>query len=638
MNRQRLVEIVPDFELTERRTPPSWAISERYCIDTMNRLAPAFVKKYTRNDGSLIWRDRWPGMDGSDDGYESFVGFPLFYILGGSEEIHELARREWNAVTWQFTEYGQIHREYDGYYDWMHHGESSAYIYYLGLANPYHHIDRTRALRFAGMYNGDDKVAKNWDAKHRMIRSPINGSRGPRFSMSAEDWSTHRWVLANYLSPYEDIPGLDPSNPNDCADWNDDAVFEEILDRMNRRMVPGDVPLNLNATSLMTNAFLYTGEERYKQWVLEYLDAWNERAKKNGGVCPDNIGPAGRTGELMDGKWWGGYYGWRWPHGAHIILESTLIAGSNAFLLTGDASWFELHRSQSNLLWSHRRAGEDGSILIPFRHGDTGWFDFRTPLPRHAIHLYHLTRNEEDLSTIYERFPEPARREWYSTPPTFGKAGHFWPERWFGYLIGENPDFPDQVIEDTLALIQDRLERIAIDVWEIENWDVHHWQNLNPVVPEGLIQMTFGTPAAIYHGGLVHGAVRYFDGVQGRPGLPDGVASKIDAQADDSVVISLSNTDQLRSKTVMIQGGVFAEHRIDTVEYRDKTNDVVKIDVHPNSSSCALQHLPAKTAPIEQHGGTFVTVRLGPGAGGVIKLGISRYSNTPTYEFPWRQD
>ena len=74
--------------------------------------------------------------------------FPLLYILGGGEHLHDLARQEWNAVTWQFTGYGQVSREYDAYYDWMHHGESSTIIYYLGMANPDHFVDRTRALRF----------------------------------------------------------------------------------------------------------------------------------------------------------------------------------------------------------------------------------------------------------------------------------------------------------------------------------------------------------------------------------------------------------------------------------------------------------------------------------------------------------
>ena len=118
----------------------------RHLLEQLHPAAVEFVRKYTRPDGTLIWRDRWPGMDGSDDGYESFYNFPLYYALGGPEEIHGLSRKLWDAVTRQFTEYGQVYKEFDAYYDWMHHGESSIYFYYFGLADPTRARDRARAM------------------------------------------------------------------------------------------------------------------------------------------------------------------------------------------------------------------------------------------------------------------------------------------------------------------------------------------------------------------------------------------------------------------------------------------------------------------------------------------------------------
>lgn len=38
-----------------------------------------------------------------------------------------------------------------------------------------------------------------------MIRSPINGSKGPRFENSWDDWATVRGVLADYPAPFEDL-------------------------------------------------------------------------------------------------------------------------------------------------------------------------------------------------------------------------------------------------------------------------------------------------------------------------------------------------------------------------------------------------------------------------------------------------
>ena len=42
-----------------------------------------------------------------------------------------------------------------------------------------------RARRFAGLYLNEDPQAPNYDAKLRIIRSPLNGSAGPYFG-SAE--------------------------------------------------------------------------------------------------------------------------------------------------------------------------------------------------------------------------------------------------------------------------------------------------------------------------------------------------------------------------------------------------------------------------------------------------------------------
>src|SRR5512132_997311 len=63
---------LPRLTINGRSTPPEWAIKQRYLINLMDRSAQGFVDKYTQADGSLIWRNQWPGMDGSDDAYESF--------------------------------------------------------------------------------------------------------------------------------------------------------------------------------------------------------------------------------------------------------------------------------------------------------------------------------------------------------------------------------------------------------------------------------------------------------------------------------------------------------------------------------------------------------------------------------------
>ncbi len=602
-----------------RSMPPDWAIQQRHLMCLMEAAAPRFVAKYTRPDGTFIWREAWPGMDGSDDGYESYLSFPLLYILGGGEPLHAMARRLWNAVTWQFTHFGTVSREFAGYYDWMHHGESYTFLHYFGLADPEHYVDRQRALKFAAMYLGDDPLAPNWDAEHKLIRSPINGSRGPCFAMTAEDWLTHRENLSHYLAPYEDIPGVDAADPFAKADWTDEAVFAQILRLMNERMVPGDVPLNLNATSLVTNAYLYTGDERYRQWVLDYLAAWMERTRANGGLIPDNVGPSGKIGERLGGKWWGGYYGWRWPHGGTVMLEALCNAGCNATLLTGDPSWLELFRSQADRLWEMRRV-ENGQIMIPNRHGDRGWFQYiphtASPVLRLLMHAYAVGWQQQDLDRIEARYgdrPLPGDQPL----PRCGKAGSFGIHEWFEYALGRNPDFPRRVLQTTHAEMQRRLDRIDGESVDWTTWndgpawqDVHHWQNINPVVPEGLLQMAMGTPCAVYHGGLVHAAVRYFDPAARRPGLPPGVAALVDEIGARHIHVHLVNTDILDGREVLLQAGACAEHEF---------------------SDVAADGSEAPPAPVHER---HLRVRLGPGAQARLRLGLERLAHRPTYTRP----
>ena len=54
--------------------------------------------------------------------------------------------------------------------------------------------------------------------------------------------------------------------------------------------VVGDHPQNLCATSLALNAYALNHNAKYRDWIIEYVDAWMKRSQDNGGVIPANIG------------------------------------------------------------------------------------------------------------------------------------------------------------------------------------------------------------------------------------------------------------------------------------------------------------------------------------------------------------
>lgn len=616
--------------VTSSFKPPEWALLQQKLMDLLNRSAEEFVGRYVQPDGTLLWRSTWPGMDGSDDPYEAFMNLALFYVLGGKRELYDYARKVYDGITWQWTEYGQIHREFDGYYDWMHHGEGYLFLYFLGLADPRSLKDRQRTLRFARMYMGEDPEAQNYDPVRKLIRSPINGSRGPRFVVTEEDWVTHRGILDDYLAPFEDLTGVDIRSGK-CP-WSDDAVYREIIQKMNERMTKGDVPLNLNATSLIAHAYMYFGDEKMKQWVVDYLGAWKERAEANGGIMPDNVGLSGKIGEYNDGKWWGGYYGWRWPHGLFTIVEPLINAVMNAVLLTGEMKWLDVARQQLDLNWELRRRS-DGRWVVPHKHFDGGWTDYRQPNPVYPIYLWTVSMDPQDVER-YDRIEADHEYKEIEIPIVSGRNPYTGKETkhyiantvpWFEFIRGNDPDYPVKILRANYELVRRQLEKMRSPEGDPANWisdgynknelsSIHKWQEMCPVYPEGLLQLTLGAPMHISHGGLQHARVRYYDATARRPGLPPGVSALVEKLTNDSVTLTLVNVDESEDRWVVIQAGGFGEHQFTHAEVWNQAGEL-------------LQSV--------QLSDKWLNVRLGPSAGAKLVLSMNRYVNHPSYETPW---
>ncbi len=614
---------------SEQVTPPQWAIQQQLLFQTLNQAAQEFIERYTHADGTLIWRSDWPGMDGSDDPYEGFMNLALLYVLGGSAELHEQSRKIWDGITWQWTEYGQIHREFDRYYDWMHHGEGYLYLYFLGLAGPATPKDRQRAVRFANMYTGDDPDAQNYDREKKLIRSPLTGSMGPRFQVTEEDWSTHRGILDDYLAPFEDIPGVDFASQK-CP-WSDDETYKQIIQMMNERMNRGDVPLNLNMTSLLANAFLHTGDERYRDTAITYLAAWEERTRENGGIIPDNIGLSGEIGQNNDGKWWGGYYGWRWPHGFLTIIEPITNACMNAVMLTGDMKKLQLAREQLDRNWELRQL-QDDKWVVPYKHFDSGWTDYREANPQYPVYLWFMSMADEDLERV-ERIPKNHNWNDVLVPRMSGTdkktgrntkhyIGNMQP--WYQYIRGLNPDYPEQILSANYELIGNQLAKMRSPEGDPHNWSqqysegdfssIHAWQEMCPIYFEGLVQLTLGAPMHNSHGGLQHGRVRYFDVGAKRPGLPSGVSALVEKLTSDSVTLHLVNTSLFDDQEMIVQAGMFGEHRFMQVELMNQKGEVTEsINVY------------------DKH----IQVLLPAGTGITLQASMERYVNQPTYNMPW---
>lgn len=656
--------------------PPGWAVLERKILSEMSEAAIRFADRYTRSGGTLIWKTS--GSASADDLPESFYNFPLLYALGGHDRLRELSFRLWNATTRQLEyDFGSVHREFAASTDWFHHGEGLMFFYFLGLADPTDHETVARARRFAALYMGEDPSAPNYDPKLRLIRSPHNGSRGPVFGdrSKAAPWSYAPW-MQTYGLPVEGLAAIE--KVEDLKDAEKAArMGGAIASRMR-----GDVAVNLAATTLGANAYLYTGEQKYADWVKAYTSAWLERTRANGGITPDNIGLSGKMGEYNDGKWWGANYGWQWPHGYHSVGQALHIAAANAMLLSsGDPKWLELPRTNLDKLLQNGKP-LNGTFLVPYKHKDRGWTDYQ-PLDRYfPAALWFLSQDQGDWDRL-ERYRKSMKVDWHvaakSSYPSHGitalpqpredclncdtegladwnvvadlrnkeDRGHEAP--WLRFLAGANPDYPEKVLSMSYGQATWRMFKIlhnvlqvsyaphgqaAIDPGLLDMTKVyeHHWQTVNPVTTEALVQLMLGGPQPMYNGGLLHTTLRYFDPERRRPGLPPDVAALVTRLEGERAVVQLINLSMFESRRVLVQGGMFGEHQFTTVKYQRRTDqDPTQPDNDPRPAPALVD----ATATIN---GKFFEVRLPAGTGLTLEMGMKRFANQPGYAFPWHGD
>jgi hypothetical protein len=558
--------------------PPGWALAERALFDLLDYAWRRFAADFTGPDGRLNYRYELTSRDGADDFYETFFNWPQLYLLGGADDLLPQAERHWMGVTAQLTDLGMLKDEYERGYDWFHQSESLLLLYFLCMAAPGRWRDP--AVRFAELYV--DPAHGNYDPEHRIIRRPHNGSDPGRtglFDGTQYPWLEHEERLYGFPLDWL-LPGGTPS-PAREAD-------QRLAGEMTARLGAGDTAVNLASAGLVLNAWILTGEQRYQDWIAQYVGAWRERAAANGGVLPDNVGPDGVVGSRLDGRWYGGHYGWSWPHGWYSVGQAAMVAGLAAVTATGDQTFLDLVRpaldaiigqgvvkayaeSDSSLRskWYPQLRDDVGvrTFLVPYRHSDRGWFDYNPLMPAVPVALWHHSGDPADLSRLAD-LRARAGYDWRTVRPFRSKeeAGH--EEPWFMFLAGEHPRYPEQILAAAQAQVRHRLARgRAYRDVEIAEADIHVWQQCNPVVTEALVQLTWGGPQVLYNGGLQQARVRYYDAERRRPGLPGSVAALVSAIDPHATVVDLVNLDPAQDRSVIVQAGAFAEHTIDEVQY-----------------------------------------------------------------------
>ena len=624
------------IKATKISPPPGWALLQRELIQLMEAAVNLAAQKYSRPDGTPY------SVNDVDDTYEAHSYKGLLYAIGASDRVLEIGLREWNAIT-RFYDDGvarrdddpvhpnfrvQLHNEYynlNGPADWFHMGEGNQSFYCFGLADPANPENIRRAKRFAGMYMGEDAEAPNYDPVYKIIRSPFHGGVGPRFHADLE-------MVKVLLDPVY-YPGgvarghaqrsnLHPVVVDLEENWYEDPQrADEIVKIFEKVVLNGDVPDNMAATALVTNAYLYTGEQKYKQWVLDYTEAWMERTRANGGIIPDNVGPTGKVGEQRGGQWWGGFYGWNSRNSARNAFLAATVAAECALLLTGDYGYLELIRSQIEFLLSMAKTREDGQLLVPTRITPDGWEGYQPRGIQWLARVYHASMDPRDYALI-TRLREGERENDWNAVEVAGDRSSGNLEARFQYYEGQNPDWPVKRLQAEYEYVLGMYQFMRSDARDVSQIiDENRWPP-NPVVTKGLTQVTMGSPQPVYNGGLLRAQVRYFDPEERRAGLPKDVAALVDKLEPDAAGIQLVNLNRTETRSVIVQAGAFGEHRFTQVRFEEADPD----ESNPNAEP-ATRNLTVN--------GRHFAVELPPSTSIRLDAHMTRFVNQPSYAFPW---
>lgn len=584
----------PSLVVTTPMAPPEWALLQRELLRVQTEACEAFYARYFDDRGHLRAVERWGANDGPDDAIEHLNDWALLHALGGSDRILDLYRKAWEGHLHQYSRArtkqvelgrrGMYVREFPPQMDWQHISEGLTTFNLMGLSTPQDSKLIERARRFAGFYMGDDPSAPNYDREHRIIRSVFNGSAGPLLRpATALDWAGDPFDVSKFKMEHGER-----SYEETLAHYRD---YTDIV---------GDNPLNLHATTLALNAFMLTGDRKYRTWALEYLDAWAERAEANGGILPSIVGLDGRIGGPA-GKWYGGVYGW----GFSPLVPQTgeredrnrvpraIVAFMNASLLTGDDRYMQVWRRQNEVINRQART-IDGKLHTPRMYGEQGWYSYASgPYRSNAFEIWYVSMRASD-------------REQAGDHP------------WISFLEGRNANYPIEAQRQALTRVRERIAAMHADTTTPETRLADNAININPASVTALIQLTQGglhiarppwSGTSPQQGGApLHCRLRYFDRERRRAGLPPDVAALVDELGTDRTSVTLVNLNPVSSRTLTIQGGAYAEHRIESAM------------------------LDGRRVGIDD---AAFDLELRPGCGARLQLSMRRYANAPTLAFPW---
>ena len=226
----------------------------------------------------------------------------------------------------------------------------------------------------------------------------------------------------------------------------------------------------------------------------------------------------------------------------------------------------------------------NGKALYPRMYGDKGWYNYSSAkYTSGALEIYYLSQRAADRKLVE------------------GNG-------WLQFLAGKNPGYPEAALRSQLASIRAKVQAMRKDKTTPDTRLSDDPMAYNPCSVHSLINLMLGGLHPHHQGRPLQCRLRYFDSLRRRAGIPEDVAALVESMSNDQVVVTLVNTNQLKSRLVTVQAGGYAEHQFLTVQTGKRVDQV--------------------QAPVFR-------VRLAPGCGRKLTIRMKRFTNQPSMLFPW---
>ena len=339
---------------------------------------------------------------------------------------------------------------------------------------------RERARRFAGLYMGEDPEAPNYDPKRKLIRSMINGSKGPLLrKATALDWVGDPFDATGFVALHgESTYAQFLEHYQEYTDVVGDHFLNLVATTLPDQRLPADRRGEVPALDRRVHGRVARAHEAERRHHPELRRSRRQDRRARGPVVGQRVRLGLQPGQSGDRPPRGSQ-----PHSARAGRLQQRAARDRRSQIRRRVARHDRRREPP-------RAQATAAPSIPTMYGADGWYGWqREPWSVGALEVWYWSMSDADRARV-------------GANP------------WVEFLEGRNPGYPETALErDCEHPAQARGHPRRPDAAGQAAGRQH--ARLNPAATDALVRLMLGALVPGREGGLLNARLRYFD-----PGAP----------------------------------------------------------------------------------------------------------------------